>query len=87
MLHIALLALLALVLSGLSMFIKTGTDPTERETIGIVSKWGFPVHYRATAPGLARAQFDAVPFWLNSSAWFVILMAVWTVAFRRGHRA
>ena len=66
--------------------IQTGTDATEGETIGIVSKWGFPVHYRATAPGLARAQFDVVRFWLNSIVWFVILMAVWTVVFRRCHK-
>jgi len=86
-LQIALLVLVALVLSGLSMFIRTGADVTQSETIGVVSKWGFPVHYRSTAPGLARAQFDDVLFWLNSIAWFVILLAAWMVAFRRGHKA
>ena len=85
-LQIALLALFALVLSGLSIFIKAGMDATENETIGIISKWGFPVHYRATAPGLAHAQFDAVRFWLNSIAWFAILMAFFTVVLRRCHK-
>lgn len=87
MLQIALFALLAVVLSGLSMFIKTGTDATENETIGVVSKWGFPLHYRVTAPGLARAQFDAMRFRMNSIAWFAVLMVVWMmVAFMSSHR-
>jgi len=86
-LHIGLLALLALVLSGLSMFIKTGTDATKSESIGIVSTWGFPIHYRATSPGLAWAQFVALRFWLNSAVWLTILTAVWVaVAFKRSSR-
>ncbi len=88
MLQIGLLALFALLLSGLSMFIKTGADATDSETIGVVSTWGFPIHYRTTAPGMAQAQFDASRLWLNSVAWFAVLIAVWMLlAFRRSHRA
>ncbi|HBA82996.1 MAG TPA: hypothetical protein DCZ95_02775 [Verrucomicrobia bacterium] len=86
MLQITLLALFALVLSGLSMFIKTGTDGTQSETIGVVSKWGFPIHYRATAPGLSRAQFDTMRFWMNSIAWFTVLIAIWVIPLRRSLR-
>ena len=86
MLQITLIALLALVLSCLSMFIKTGTDRTQSETIGIVSKWSIPIHYRVTAPGLSRAQFDAMRFWMNSIAWFVVLIAVWVIPLRRSLR-
>jgi hypothetical protein len=86
-LQIAILVLFAVVLSGLSMFIKTGTDARESGTIGIVSKWGFPVHYRVTAPGLARAQFDTVRFWLNSITWCAVLMTVWALALWRGRKA
>ena len=86
-LHIALLALLALVLSGLSIFIKTGADATGSETIGVVSKCGFPIHFLASAPGLARAQFVALRFWLNAATWFAILTAVWlSVAFKKNSR-
>lgn len=81
--QITLVALLSLVLSCLSMFINTGTDQTQSETIGIVSKWGIPIHYRVTAPGLSRAQFDAMRFWMNSTAWFVVLIAVWVILLRR----
>ena len=81
--QITLLALFALVLSGLSMFIKTGTDTTESETIGVVSKWGFPIHYRVTAAGLAWAQFDAMRFWMNSIVWFAALSTVWVIPIRR----
>lgn len=86
-LQIATLALFAVVLSGLSMFIKTGTDAAESGTIGVVSKWGFPVHYRVTAPGLARAQFDIARFWLNSIAWCAVLMTVWVLALWRCRKA
>jgi len=87
-LHIVLLALLALMLSGLSIFIKTGTDATDSETIGVVSKWGFPIHFLASAPGLARAQFVAQRFWLNTAFWLAILAAVWlSVAFKRNSNA
>jgi len=86
-LHIVLLALLALILSGFSIFVKAGTDATDSETIGVVSKWGFPIHFLFSAPGKARAQFVAQQFWLNATAWLAILAAVWlSVAFKRHSR-
>lgn len=87
MFHIGLTALFAIVLSGLSMFIKWGVDATDSETIGVVSAWGFPVYYRTTAPGLGSAQFVASRFWLNSIVWFAILIVVWiAVSFWRSIR-
>lgn len=87
-LHIGLLALLALILSGLSICIKTGADATDSETIGIVSKWGFPIHFLASAPGLSRPQFVAQRFWMNAATWFALLTAVWlSVAFKRNSSA
>ncbi|MDD3949316.1 MAG: hypothetical protein PHT43_07615 [Anaerolineaceae bacterium] len=87
-LHIVLLALLALILSGLSIYIKTGADATDSETIGVVSQWGFPIHFLSSAPGLARAQFVAQRFWLNTATWFALLTAIWlSVAFQRNSRA
>ena len=75
-LQTALIILFALVLSVLSMFIKTGTDITEAETVGNISKWGFPISYRITAPGLAWAKFDGVRFWLNSATWLAVLVSI-----------
>lgn len=73
---IGLLVLLALALSGLSMFIKRGANAVDSETIGTVSTWGFPLHYMATAPGLARPQFATARFWMNSCVWLMALMAL-----------
>jgi len=85
--QMALLTFIALVLSGLSMFIKIGTDITEKDTIGIISRWGFPIHYKITAPGLAWAQFDGARWGLNTIAWLAVLVAIWMfVAFKRSHR-
>jgi len=72
----ALVAVFALVLSALSMLIKTGTDTIESKTIGIVTKWGFPIHYRITASGLAWAQFNGIRFWLNSAVWLAALLSI-----------
>ena len=88
LLQIALFALGAVVLCGLSMFIKTGADATESGTIGVISKWGFPIHYGSTAAGWTWTHYDARRFWMNSIAWFAVLMAVWiTVASWRSHKA
>ena len=83
-LQVALLVLVALILSTLSMFIKMGVDTTASENIGIISQWGFPIHYRITAPGLAWAQFDALRFFLNVLVWFTVLISsLITVIFRK----
>ena len=81
--QIPLLALIALILSVSSIFIKMGTDATEKETIGIISRWGFPIHYKITAPGLAWAYSDAIRFCLNCFAWLAVLVTVWVVAFKK----
>lgn len=64
-----LLVLVGLTVSVVSMFIQFGTDDSERETIGIQKKWGFPVTYRTTAPGLAWADFNGIRFGANTVVW------------------
>jgi len=78
--RVVFFALASLVLSGLSMFIKNGTDATTEDTIGIVSQWGFPIHYKITAPGLAWAQFVGARWWFNTIVWCLFLVAVWTLS-------
>jgi hypothetical protein len=86
-LQIPLFVLTAAALSGLSMFVPAGTDAADGGTIGVVSKWGFPFAYRTTAPGWARARFDAGRFGLNSLAWGAVLMGLrMSPAFRRNRR-
>jgi len=76
---LALAAFLALLASAFSMAVRTGTDGIEKETIGIQTKWGFPVWYKTTAPGLAWAQFSGARFAVNSGVWFVVITTVWLV--------
>jgi hypothetical protein len=71
-----LLLLVGLSVSVFSMFIQVGTDDSERETIGIQKKWGFPVAYRTTAPGLAWADYSGIRFGANTVAWIIGLAAV-----------
>ena len=71
-----LFVLLAVILSVLSMFIKTGTDTTESETIGIITQYGFPIHFKSGATGLAWARFSGARFWLNTMVWFSAIMVI-----------
>jgi hypothetical protein len=66
-----LLVLVGLTVSVFSMFIQAGTDDSERETIGIQKKSGFPVAYRTTAPGLAWADYNGVHFVANTVVWTI----------------
>jgi hypothetical protein len=66
------LILAGLTVSFFSMFIQMGTDDSERETIGIQKKWGFPIPYKATAPGLAWAEFDGTRFRINTAVWIIV---------------
>jgi hypothetical protein len=75
-LQIILFALVAVILSALSMFIKMGADTTQSKTVGVIFQWGFPIHYRSTASGWTWAQFDGARFWLNSLSWFAVLMSI-----------
>jgi hypothetical protein len=65
------LVLVGLSVSVFSMFIQVGADDSARETIGIRKKWGFPVAYRTTAPGLARADYNVIRFWENTFLWLI----------------
>ena len=85
-LQIALIVLFALVFSSLSMFIKTGIDTTESKTIGTISNWGFPIHYRSTAPGWTWAQFDILRFCLNSIVWVAVLSSIMIMVTYRKNR-
>ncbi len=64
---------IAVIISALSIEIQTGTDTSESETIGIQKKYGFPISYQTTAPGLAWAQYDPIRFGLNTTAWILIV--------------
>ncbi|MFA6562941.1 MAG: hypothetical protein WCV00_13610 [Verrucomicrobiia bacterium] len=66
------LILAGLTVSVLSMFIQIGTDDSERETIGIQKKWGFPIPYKTTAPGLAWAEFNGIRFRVNTVVWIIV---------------
>ena len=71
-----IVAIIAVIISALSMKIHTGTDTSESETIGIQKKYGFPISYQITAPGLAWAQYDPIRFGLNTVAWILIVGAI-----------
>jgi len=66
-----LLVLVGLTVSIFSMFIQVGTDDSERDTIGIQKKWGFPVAYRMTAPGLAWPDYNGLRFGANTVVWTI----------------
>jgi hypothetical protein len=72
--------LLAVLLSALSMFVQTAIDESERETIGMQQRWGFPVSYKTTASGMAWARYDGTRFAINSAVWFVVVVIGWAVA-------
>jgi len=76
-LQIAIVALLAIVISKVSGLIRCATDTKEKETIGVQSHWGFPVPWRTTAPGLAWARTDVCRFGLNTASWFCVIDCVW----------
>ena len=69
--------LMALVVSSISMLIPVGTDATDKDTIGIQRKWGFPIAYRRTAPGMAWAQLDGTRFSINTCSWCLLVAAGW----------
>ena len=73
----AILGLLALVASVLSMFVEMGTDNSLSETIGVITQYGFPVHYKYVAPGMAWPSFDVTRFALNSTVWLLFVTALW----------
>lgn len=79
---VAWLITLALIVSAFSMLIQLGSDASEKETTGIQKKWGFPITYRTTAPGLSWAKFDATRFGVNTVTW-VILMTGFGFVFRK----
>lgn len=80
-----LFVLVALTTSALTLFLKSGTDATALETIGVVSRWGVPIYFRTTAPGLTWAQFDGPRFLLNSILWLVAWCFI-AMIFRRVKR-
>jgi hypothetical protein len=69
-----LIVITALIFSVLSLYVTMGTDDTEEATVGVITKSGFPVSFRETAPGMAWAQYDASRFWMNTLTWFLILL-------------
>lgn len=69
---------IAVILSTLSMKIQTGIDTSESETIGVQSKYGFPIHFQTTASGLAWAQYDLVRFGINTVVWSLFVGATAT---------
>ena len=77
-----LLVIVGLTISCFSMFIQVGADDSEQDTIGIQKKWGFPVAYRRTAPGLAWANYSSLCFGANSVVW-IIGLAVALAAIKR----
>jgi hypothetical protein len=70
-----LIGIIGLSISTLTMTVKMGTDNAESETIGIQKKYGFPVAFKTTAPGLSWAQYDPIRFGLNSLIWMLFLAA------------
>jgi hypothetical protein len=62
-----------LVASGLvtmlSMLIPVGTDKSEVDTIGVQTRYGFPIPCRSTAPGMAWASFDDLALVANGIIW------------------
>jgi hypothetical protein len=70
---IVLVGIIAVIFSVLSIRIQTGTDTSESETIGIQKKYGFPISFQTTAPGLAWAQYDPTRFGLNTLTWITLL--------------
>ena len=77
---VVLLAVVSIVGSVLSMRIQMGTDDSDRETIGIQQKRGFPITYRTTAPGLSWADFNGFRFGMNTLAWATLLGTAWILA-------
>ena len=67
--------LVSVIFSTLSMKIQVGTDTAESETIGVQKKYGFPISYQTTAPGLAWAQYDLIKFGLNTVVWIMFIGA------------
>ena len=74
---LALNSTLAIFLSALSMMIQNGTDMSQSETIGAISRSGFPIYYRTYSSSFTWAEFDSMRFLLNSFVWFTILALIW----------
>ena len=71
-----IVGVIAVIFSVLSVNIQTGSDTSTSETIGIQRKYGFPISYQTTAPGLAWAQYDLIRFGLNTATWILIARAI-----------
>ena len=71
-----LVGMFAVIFSVLSAKIHNGSDASTTETIGIQKKYGFPISYQTTAPGLAWAQYDPFRFGLNTFAWILVVGAI-----------
>ena len=63
----------ALLVSLLTMNIETGAVASESETIGVQKKYGFPIVFLTTAPGLSRAQFSPLRFGVNTILWISVI--------------
>ena len=71
-----LVGVIAAIISVLSVSIQTGSDTSTSETIGIQKKYGFPISYQTTAPGLSWAQYNPIRFGLNTVSWILIVGAI-----------
>jgi len=72
----AFIVVIALIVSLLTMNIQTGAVASESETIGVQKKYGLPIDYLTTAPGLSRAQFSPIRFGLNTIVWMSLGSAI-----------
>jgi len=68
-----IIAIAVLIASGLvttlSLLVPVGTDESEVDTIGVQTRYGFPIPCRSTAPGMAWASFDDLALVANVIIW------------------
>jgi hypothetical protein len=83
---LAIVGIIAVIFSTLSMRIQMGTDTSESEAIGITKNYGFPIWYQTTTPGLSWAQYDPIRFWLNTGVW-VLFVGASAVGLKRVKKA
>ncbi len=67
-------ALAAFIISSLSLFIKSGVDKSEIDTVGIITKLGFPLSYAQSAPGWSWIHYNGIHFGINFIIWLIIIL-------------
>lgn len=76
-------ALVALILSSLSLLIKSGVDKSEIDTIGVITKWGFPVSFAQSAPGWSWTHYQGMNFVFNFIVWLIIILLLKSFLFKK----